>query len=149
MIPIYIPSYNRASTIKTTKWLDKSGLNYMVLLHSEQCKYDYLKAGIVKEKNIIVTGTAKGITNQRNWMTKNLSIRGEWFISLDDNISGFKMVIDKYYHSKKMLNVNSSNITQQDYNQQINAKQFIELVKKDIVIADKINSLWLLCRADN
>jgi len=143
MIPIYIPSYNRASTIKTTKWLDESGLDYKVLLHSEQCKYDYLKFGIVKKENIIVTGSAKGITNQRNWMAKNLSNRGEWFISLDDNISGFKRVVDKYYHSKKTLDVNSNNVTQQDYNQQISANEFMELVKKDIVIADKIKSQYI------
>lgn len=143
MIPIYVPSYNRAATIKTTKWLDESGLNYKVLLHSQQCKDDYLDAGIVKENNIIVTNTAKGITNQRNWLTKNLTKRGEWFISLDDNISGFKRVVDKYYHSKKKIDVQRPDVTQKDYNKQISANEFIDLLKKDIVIAEKIRAQYI------
>jgi hypothetical protein len=51
MIPIYIPSYNRAKTITTTKWLDEDSIPYKVLLHSEKCKQEYLKAGIVNEDN--------------------------------------------------------------------------------------------------
>jgi hypothetical protein len=143
VIPIYIPSYNRSKTIKTTKWLDQSGLKYKVLLHSEQCKFEYLKSGIVKEQDIVVTHAEKGITNQRNWMSKNLAKNGEWFISLDDNISGFKRVVDKYYHSKNKLDVNSLEITQKDYNQQIKASEFIELLKKDIIIAEQIKSQYI------
>ena len=98
MIPIYIPSYNRAKTIKTTKYLDESSLDYIVLLHTEKCKDEYLSAGIVKEDKIIVTNSESGITNQRNWLMDNLAVKNEWFITLDDNIEGFKRVVDKYYY---------------------------------------------------
>ena len=140
MIPIYIPSYNRAKTIKTTKYLDESSLDYIVLLHTEKCKDEYLSAGIVKEDKIIVTNSESGITNQRNWLMDNLAVKNEWFITLDDNIEGFKRVVDKYYYKRKKLDVESRKITQSDYNQHIKAKEFVDLVKLDIEIAKQINA---------
>lgn len=143
MIPIYIPSYGRAKTIKTTKWLDKCGINYKVLLHTEKCKSEYITAGIVNEKNIIVTNQPKGITNHRNWICQNLAKKGEWYISMDDNISGFKRVVDKYYFTKKSLPVESSIITQKDYNQEIKASEFIDILKNDIELAEKIKAEYI------
>lgn len=139
MIPIYIPSYNRAKNIKTTKWLDKSNLDYKVILHTDKCKDDYLKAGVVRKENIIVSNADKGITNQRNFIMNNLTIKNNWFITLDDNISGFKMVEPRFYFKKKKLDVNSKNITQKNYDTFITAKKFIELVNLDIELAEKIN----------
>jgi hypothetical protein len=143
MIPIYIPSYGRSKTIKTTKWLDKCGINYKVLLHTEQCKNEYINAGIVTEKNIIVTNQPKGITNQRNWICQNLAKKGEWYISMDDNINGFKRVVDQYYFTKKSLPVESSLITQKDYNQEIKASEFIDVLKNDIELAEKIKAQYI------
>lgn len=143
MIPIYIPSYNRAKTIKTTKWLDASGIDYKVLLHTDKCKNDYIEAGIVHEKNIIVTNQPKGITNQRNWICKNLAKHGQWYISLDDNISGFKRVIDKYFDTKKSLPVESKDISQKDYNHPITALEFLQILQKDIEVAEKIKAEYI------
>ena len=143
MIPIYIPSYGRSKTIKTTKWLDKCGINYKVLLHTEQCKNEYINAGIVTENNIIVTNQPKGITNQRNWICQNLAKKGEWYISMDDNINGFKRVVDQYYFTKKSLPVESSLITQKDYNQEIKAIEFIDVLKNDIELAEKIKAQYI------
>lgn len=142
MIPIYIPSYNRANTIKTTKWLDESNVNYFILLHTENCKKEYIKHGIVKSENIIVTNAKPGITNQRNFLMDNLAKKNEWFITLDDNIEGFKRVVDKYYFTKKILPVESPHITQEDYNQKISAQEFINIVLEDIKIAEKINATY-------
>jgi len=138
MIPIYIPSYNRASTIKTSLYLDMCNIDYKILLHSENCKEEYLRAGRVKEDKIIVTGADFGITNQRNWMVDNLAKKGEWYISLDDNISGFKRVKNPWYEKKKNLDVDSSYVQQSDYNYKIKADEFISLIKKDIDISEKI-----------
>ena len=143
MIPIYVPSYNRAKTIKTTKWLDKSGLNYKVLLHTENCKNEYINAGLIHEKNIIVTNQPKGITNQRNYICQNLAKNGEWYIALDDNISGFKRVVDKYFFTKKVLEVESSKINQKDYNQEITALEFINILNDDIKTAEKIKAEYI------
>lgn len=142
MISIYIPSFARPDSIKTTKWLDLCNIPYKVLLHSEKCKNEYLKSGIVNEKNIIVTGVKQGITNQRNFIMDNLAKKGEWFITLDDNIHGFKRVIDKYYYTKKKLEVDSSEISQSDFNYNINAKEFLDLVYKDIELAEKIGATY-------
>lgn len=143
MIPIYIPSYNRASTIKTTKYLDRTNVPYKVLLHSDDCRKNYLDAGIVKNENIIVTHAPFGITNQRNWMVDNLAKQGEWYISLDDNIRGFKRVVDKYYETNKKLDVTRKDITQQDFNHEIEADELIELMEKDIRLCDELNIEYL------
>lgn len=143
MIPIYIPSYNRAKTIKTSLYLDESKIPYKILLHSENCKKEYLAAGRVKQENIIVTGAPFGITNQRNWMVDNLGKYGEWYISLDDNIEGFKRVVDKYYFSKKELNVENATISQKDFDQKIQADEFITLIEQDIKIADQIKAEYI------
>ena len=138
MIPIYVPSYNRAKTIKTSIYLDECGLDYRVLLHTEKCKEDYLNAGRVTEQKIIVTGADRGITNQRNWIVNNLAEKGKWYISLDDNISGFKRVRSPLYENNKRLDVNKRDITQSDYDFEINAKEFVDLLEKDISVAEQI-----------
>lgn len=143
MIPIYIPSFNRAGTIKTTRYLDKSNIPYKVLLHSEMCKESYLKAGIVREENIIVTGAKFGITHQRNWIIDNLAKKGEWYISLDDNIEGFKRVVDKYYHTQKRIDVTNKEVTQQDFNHIISAQELIDLIELDIQMAEKVGVEYL------
>ena len=143
MIPIYIPSYNRAKTITTTKWLDEDSIPYKVLLHSEKCKQEYLKAGIVKEDNIIVTNAEKGITNQRNWIVDNLAVKGKWYISFDDNIRTFKRVVDKYYFNCKKIDVESKDITQKTFSKEIRAKEYIELLLEDIKIAEIIKAEYI------
>tara|TARA_R100000329_G_scaffold149878_1_gene141435 strand:- start:248 stop:1123 length:876 start_codon:yes stop_codon:yes gene_type:complete len=143
MIPIYIPSYNRAESITTTKWLDKDNIPYKVLLHTQKCKKEYLKSGIVKEENIIVTNTEKGITNQRNWIINNLAEKGSWYISFDDNIRTFKRVVDKYYFNKKRLDVKSKEITQKSFNKNITAKEYLELLEKDIKVAESIKAEYI------
>ncbi len=143
MIPIYIPSYNRAKTITTTKWLDESNISYKVLLHSEKCKKEYLKAGIVKEDYIIVTNAEKGITNQRNWIVENLAVKGKWYISFDDNIRTFKRVVDEYYFNYKKINVENKDITQKTFSKKITAKEYIELLLEDIKIAEIIKAEYI------
>ena len=143
MIPIYIPSFNRAKTITTTKWLDKDDIPYKVLLHSEKCKKEYTKAGLVKEKNIIVTNAKKGITNQRNWIVDNLAVKGKWYISFDDNIRNFKRVVDKYYFDCKKIDVESKEVTQKTFSKEISAKEYIKLLLEDIKIAEKIKAEYI------
>lgn len=136
-IPIYIPSFNRAETIKTSVYLDTCNIPYKVLLHSEECKKAYLAAGRVKEENIIVTGAPFGITNQRNWMVDNLAKQGEWYISLDDNISHFKRFDDFIYNSQdNVIDVDNPKITQKNYNHFVDAEEFIRIIAADILIAE-------------
>lgn len=142
MIPIYIPSYNRPATIKTTKWLDASNVPYKVLLHSDDCAEAYLAEGIIKEKDIIVTGAPFGVTSQRNWIVENLAIKNEWYISLDDNIRGMKRVVDEHY-GKKKLNVQSPSINQADFNHSFTAEEYVRLVEEDISVAESINAEYI------
>lgn len=136
-IPIYIPSYNRATTIKTSGYLDACGVPYKVLLHSPACKQAYVEAGRVKEENIIVTGAPFGITNQRNWMVQNLAKQGEWYISLDDNIGGFKRFDDFIYKSAShIIDVEDPSITQRNFNHPVSATELMQIFAETIDIAE-------------
>jgi hypothetical protein len=117
---VYVPSHNRPDTIKTSKYLEASGIDYRVLLHDTEQEAAYLKAGIVPKGKIIVTNAAPGITNQRNFIRSELVEPGEYYISLDDNISGFTRVVDEYYDLPK-LPVDSSAIKQSEYRQPVTA----------------------------
>lgn len=143
-IPIYIPSYNRATTIKTPAYLDASNVPYKVLLHSEQCKADYLAAGLVREKDIIVTGEPFGITNQRNWIINNLAEKGEWYISMDDNISGFKRFDNFiYFGPYNEVDVESPGITQRNFNCPVDAEELMSIYDDDINHAETIGSEYV------
>lgn len=142
MIPIVIPSYKRERTIKTTRWLDDSGIPYKVLLHDSTAADQYIEAGLVRAKDIIVTNQPRGITNQRNWIIDNIAKPNEWYISLDDNIQYMNRVNDKYYNLKK-IEVNDPNITQKDFEQKMSAAEFIEKITADIVIAEKIRAEYV------
>lgn len=142
MIPIYIPSYGRAETIKTTRWLDASGLEYKVLLHTDNCADEYIAAGIVDKKDIIVTGAERGVTNQRNWVVDNLAVKGQWYISLDDNIRTMKRVVDAYY-DRRSINVESPDIKQKDFQQEITAAEYLKLLDDDIKVAEQIRAEYI------
>ena len=142
-IPIYIPSYNRAETIKTSRWLDTENIGYKVILHTEKCKAEYISAGLVKEENIIVSHAPSGITPQRNWIAKNLTERGQWFLTFDDNVSGFNRVSDDYYQSHRKLDVKSASITQHDFKQSVSPTDYLERLKEDILLAEKIGAEYI------
>lgn len=142
MMPIYVPSYKREKTIATTRWLDRSGIPYQVLLHDGEAADAYVEAGNVKAKNIIVTDQPRGVTNQRNWMVDNLARPNQWYISLDDNIHYMNRVVDDYYNMRK-LNVDDPKITQDDFEYPMTAKEFLEKLEQDILIAEKIKAEYV------
>jgi hypothetical protein len=141
-IKIFIPSYNRAETIKTSLYLDEKNIDYRIILHTENCKNEYLKAGRVKEEKIIVSNQPPGITNQRNFIMNSLTQKGEWFITLDDNISGFKRVIDQYYFTREELDVEDEEITQETYSQKVEADELLRLIEGDIKKCESIGSFY-------
>jgi len=143
MIPIYIPSYNRANTISSTQWLDKDNIPYKVLVHTEKCRDAYVASGRVAASDIIVTNVAPGITNQRNYIVQNLAVRGQWYVSLDDNIKGFKRFNDTYYNTCRQIDVSRADITQKTIYQKFTAKEFMQLLEADIAIAEKIKAEYI------
>lgn len=142
MIPVYIPSFNRAESIKTHLWLEASAIDYRILLHSDKCADSYIKAGRVNSKKIIVTGAPFGVTNHRNWIVDNLAKRGAWYVSLDDNIESMKRVVDEHYDKKK-VDVDDPRINQATFAQEVEASEYMRLLEKDIAVADSIHAEYI------
>lgn len=84
---IVIPSHNRPHSITTHLLL--SGHDYMIFLHSEEQRQEYLKNPTIPPERLKVTGVTGGIAHQRQWILDNYVERGEWFLTLDDNIKAF------------------------------------------------------------
>lgn len=144
MFPIYIPSYNRAETIKTTVYLDSAKVPYKLILNTDACADAYTAGGRCNPKNIIVTGDdRKGITYARNWIAANLAKRGQWYLSLDDNISTFTRVIDPWYGKLRTLDVNSPDVNQKDFDQEIPASELQQILELDIALAEKIKAEYI------
>jgi len=142
-IPIYIPSFNRSKTIKTPAFLDKSGVSYKVLLHSEECKAEYLAEGRVREEDIIVTGADFGITNQRRWITDNLAVHGEWYVSMDDNVRGFTTTSDEIYGGEEKIDTSAPQYTRSDFNHELTAAGYLEKLEVDIQLSETLGSEYI------
>lgn len=96
---IFIPSFNRAATIKTHLLL--TGADYKVVLHSEDQKAEYIKHRPELEPYIVVSGVS-GISNQRNWIIDNLMTEGEWSCMMDDNIKAFNKFPNDIYNNENL-----------------------------------------------
>lgn len=130
---IIIPSYNRATTIKTPRYLESGGCNdYRVVVHTDEQAREYEKEGV---KNLVVSGVPRGITNQRNWITRNLVEPNEWYVSLDDNITGFRGVAPEHYASPELA-VKSSRFDRAIFDYQIPWGELFERWRLDIAHAD-------------
>lgn len=103
---VFIPSYNRPLTITTPQLLDKLNMpNYVVLLHSEEQRQLYLQNKKLDPNRLLVTHQPPGVTNQRNFITKTLVPFGQWYISMDDNITAFRGVAPHLYAGRLTLPV--------------------------------------------
>lgn len=139
---IVIPSKGRPHTIKTNLYLDQGGVHdYIIVLHNEEERKNYLCNKSIRPETLVVSGADWGISNQRNWIIGNLIEKGEWYISLDDNIDHFEVVNDKYMFLQE-IDVQSKEVTQKDFSNQINALDLLCLIKKDIIMADRIGACY-------
>jgi len=91
---VIILSKGRADTISTHKLFD----DYTLVLHTEKEKSEYMHANPdISPEKIVVSGAPWGVAYQRQWIQDNLIPRGDWYISLDDNIKSFQAVPHGWY----------------------------------------------------
>ena len=94
MIPIFIPSYNRAGRTKTPAMLDKYGVtNYKVVVRPSQYS-DY--AQFIKSQNLLKLDAEEGLPYAREFIRRYVK-RDQWCLQFDDNISRISMANEKFY----------------------------------------------------
>jgi len=104
MMKVIILSKGRAATHTTYKLFEREGLNYTLVLHTEEEKEEYLHANSLRSalrlspEKIVVSNAPFGVANQRQWIQENLVEPGEWYICLDDNIREFQAVPEAQYY---------------------------------------------------
>lgn len=99
---IYIPSHERAKTIKTHLQFKDSNVEYFIVVHNEEQKAKYLTNPTIEPKRLIVANVPLGVSKIREWIKFNLADE-EWFIFMDDNIKYFTAVCEQEYNTLRMI----------------------------------------------
>jgi len=99
---IVIPSYHRPDTATTPHWLVKAGYRPIIVLHSHEEARTYENSGALSGCQVVVTDMPIGIHYQRQWIEDHLVDEGEWYLSMDDNLTGWQAVHPEYYLSEQL-----------------------------------------------
>ena len=128
---IFVPSKNRAQTIRTHKLFPEA----IVVVHNDAEAESYQRAqpGIhLAVSN--VKADAYGLTRQREWICQNLARPNEWFVFADDNIRSLIGVIDGYYEQESLpVKMEEGAIWRPRFNALCSAKRFLEVVVPDTI----------------
>lgn len=128
---VVIPSYNRAQTISTHKLLDAAGYDdYLIILHTEEQAAEYRKNPTIRPEKIHVSGQPRGISNQRRYIARKLIPFSHWYLTLDDNIRGFKGV-DPLHYWKPDLPVQEKSFDRRIFEYEFGWDMFMKRVEDD------------------
>lgn len=138
-LQIVIPSYGRSDTIATHLLLE--GYDYQIVLHNEEERSAYLKNPTIKPETLVVSGQPKGVSGQRQWIQDNLLTKGEWHLTLDDNVKYFTAVPDPY-QNKPYLPTKQDNETpwRKIFGTKITTEQFMNICQEMIELGEQIGA---------
>lgn len=129
---LIILSKGRADTIQTHKHFE----DYTLVLHTEEEKQEYLKNPTISPEKVVVSNAPFGVANQRQWIQENLVPKGEWYVSLDDNIHGFQAVPASHW-SKESLPVKTDKSMKELYEAPCSGAEFLKICKEMAVEGEK------------
>jgi hypothetical protein len=134
---IFINSYNRSDSISTHTLLDAQNIPYKIILHNEEQKALYLKNPTIKEENIIVSNLPFGMLGVRNFLLENLVEKGEWYMTLDDNIQYFEAVKEGFYKSENLPVKENPEKYKDIFENRVSVNRFMDIVDETITEAEK------------
>jgi len=133
---IIIPSKDRAETITTHLYC--KGEDYMIVVHNKEQRDLYLNNPSIPVDRIMFSNEPYNISLQRQWILDNLIRDGEWFVTMDDNVTGMTRLQHPYYPYPLNLK------TERSYWQQIvPIKEFLELIELDIAVAEQAGAHYI------
>lgn len=136
---IFIPSKGRPDRITTHLLFRNLDVDYKIVLHNDEERSYYLLNKTVEPKDIIVSNTSLGVAYQRQWIQENLVKPDEWYISLDDNIKGFKGVNEQFYQSER-LPAKKAKSWRDVYDSTISPTRFLEICNEMKDLGEKIGA---------
>ncbi len=98
MVRIFIPTWNRAKTIRSHKVFE--GADYTVVVHNVDQLEQYHENPTVDKDRIVISNVepgSHGLTRQREWIMDNLVGYDEWILFADDNIRKLESVPEPLY----------------------------------------------------
>lgn len=122
---VVILSKGRPDTISTHKLFR----DYVLVLHTEEERQEYLKNPSISPEKVIVSNVPFGVANQRQWIQDFLIPENEWYISLDDNIQAFQAVPEPDYFLSS-LPVKTDKRMKALYDAQCSGDRFIKICEE-------------------
>lgn len=134
---IFINSHNRAQTLTTPMIFDRYGIDYILLLHNEEQKKEYLKNTLVSPEKIVVANYPVGMTGIRNFLLETMVDDGEWYAIIDDNITSFLAVKDEFYNEKELDVKGNPDFYKNVYENEVTPLRMLEIFEESINEAEK------------
>jgi len=88
---VFVFTYDRFDSITTSAILESSGIDHIVLCHTEEQRAAFIAAGRVKSERLVVTGKPKGLAYNRNVALEMMS-QDEWSVFLVDDLKKITML---------------------------------------------------------
>lgn len=131
---IAIPSHNRAETHTTAGLLDVAGVDYTLVVSTDEEADAYMKAGRVGRGRMVVASGATSLVQKRNFILACLGVPGEWLVMMDDNITGWTGIPDPYASNPELPQTPD---TTRLFKQPLSTFRMIEVVIESLKEADK------------
>jgi len=133
---VVVCSKGKPDSMKVIPYFRKYGFNdYTVVICNDD---DYVGYRANTDGQIaVVPKEVDNLSKKKEWILANLIAKGEWVISIDDNVKRITCVDEDIYNIEEIKAPN-----REKYNKEISPQVFIEKCEKDIAIASSVGALY-------
>lgn len=130
MARVIVCSKGKPNTISATRYFAESGFtDYTVVVCADDDIEAYRKN--VAGQVVAVPANCTNLSLKKQWILDNLVKRGEWVISIDDNVEDITCIDKSLYYQAEIPKPQHK-----DYNKKITVQEFIALAERDIKYCD-------------
>jgi hypothetical protein len=84
-VKVVVFTWDRYDTLTTPMELEKTGVKFDVVCHTQEAADKFAAAGRVRPDRLLVSNAPKGLANNRNWYLENHCNEHEWILMLVDD----------------------------------------------------------------
>jgi len=133
---VMIPSVGRAESMTTPEWLDASGVDYRVVVHTTRDADEYMRAGTPSAR-ILVSHAPYGMCQARQGILDTFVAEGDWVLMLDDDITKCTALPAPLYDRATLPFAEKyDGRWQRAFNQPCSAAKFLDLAGADAEVAE-------------
>ena len=148
---IFVFTYDRFTSIKTSPLLEDENIEHYLLCHTEEQKENFIKAGRVNPERLIATGQPKGLGHNRN-VALDMMEDNEWALFLVDDLKSVTELQnhDKYVENNIPIDMSNQMEWKWKFKEALTMKGFVKRAEQLAEFCDSVNSyLGGFCGIDN